>query len=841
VADVPALVKALTLEEKASLTAGGGMMATAAVERVGIPAIGVTDGPNGARGPSSPGLGGPPSICTPCGSALGATWDEALVERVASLIAREALDRGCRGLLAPTVNLHRSPLAGRNFECFSEDPLLTGRLGAAYVRGVQANGVFATVKHFVGNEAEFERSAIDSVIDERSLRELYLLPFEMAVRDGGALSLMTSYNRVNGRWLTEQGGFLIELLRDEWGFEGFVMTDWYGVVDGTHSLGEGLDLEMPGPGRALGSAVAEMVESGVLAPADLDAAVTRFLGGIDRIGALDAPRSPSSPRDPGPGDVELLCTAAVEATVLLTNDGVLPLATSSLRRVAVLGDHAAAPRVQGGGSARVDLRPVTTPLVALSAALGAGVQVSHERGCEVERSATLVGGSVLRAPGGFSVDVFQGLECEGEVLASTHLDELRLFVFNGADQGFPDENWSVRAQGTVVPDESGTFELVLAQCGQARVLVDDELLLDGFAPSPEGGDRQDPFGFTSRELVGGIELVEGVPVDVVVEYVRVDTMVASFRVGFRTRDTDGLMERAVAAAEAADVAVVFVGTTSEWETEGRDRSSLELPGRQEELVRRVSAVNPRTVVVVNAGAPVDLAWADQVGAVLQCWFGGQEMATALAEILVGTSEPAGRLPTTIPMKLQHSPSHGNFPGENGQVRYGEGLFMGYRGYEYRDIAPRFPFGFGLGYTRFKYGEVTVSTDTVTSGQSVSVAVEVRNIGDRAGSDVIQCYVAPQAPRLARPIKELKGFSKVHLESGGSTTVVIELDDRAFAYWDPGQSDWDQVTARFPIVSGQVAAQDRRSPGWQIDIGTYELQIGRSSEEIIGRVSVEIVS
>jgi beta-glucosidase len=341
--------------------------------------------------------------------------------------------------------------------------------------------------------------------------------------------------------------------------------------------------------------------------------------------------------------------------------------------------------------------------------------------------------------------------------------------------------------------------------------------------------------------VADLEFERGVPVDIVVEYARTKTTVASFRVGFRTRDADALMQRAVEAAEAAEVAVVFVGTTAEWETEGRDRTTLGLPGRQEELVRRVAAVNPRTVVVVNAGAPIEMSWADDVAAVLQCWFGGEEMSEALARVLIGSAEPSGRLPMTIPMKLEHNPSHGNFPGENGVVRYGEGLFMGYRGYEFRGIGPHFPFGHGVGYTKFAFSEPTATDTTFRSGETIRLAIEVRNIGDRAGSEVVQCYVAPKAPRLARPLKELKDFAKVYLEAGESTTVTLELHDRAFAYWDPGQSDWETVTARFPSISTQVAAHDRRPPGWQVDPGIYELQIGRSSEEILRRLSIEVVS
>ena len=261
-ADVKALVDALTLEEKAALTAGEDLFSTRAVARLNIPKVHVTDGPSGARGSGLPGGGGPPSICIPCGTAIGATWNPATAERLGALVGQEALDRGCRGLLAPTVNLHRSPLAGRNFECYSEDPLLSGRLAAAYVRGVQSNGVFATVKHFVGNDAEFERGTINSVIDERALRELYLLPFEMAIREGGALAVMTAYNRLNGRWLTQQPQFLLDILREEWGFEGLVMTDWFAVAETATSLGAGLDLEMPGPGRALGPNVVAAVRGG---------------------------------------------------------------------------------------------------------------------------------------------------------------------------------------------------------------------------------------------------------------------------------------------------------------------------------------------------------------------------------------------------------------------------------------------------------------------------------------------------------------------------------------------------------------------------------------------------
>ncbi len=838
-ADVEALLAALTLEEKATLTAGGGIFWTAAVERVGIPQVFVTDGPNGARGLGFPGIGGAPSTCIPCGSALGATWDAALVDALGALVGREALDRGCRGLLAPTVNLHRSVLAGRNFECYSEDPLLSGRLAAAYVRGVQSNGVFATVKHYVGNEAEFERNSISSVIDERSLRELYLVPFELAVREGGALGIMTGYNRLNGRWLTEQRRFLVDILRDEWGFEGLVMTDWFGMADSRTSLGAGLDLEMPGPARALGPRVAGLVADGAVPESDLDGAVRRLLGGLDRVGALDGPAPPVQPRDPELEDVALLRRAVADAAVLLVNDGMLPLDTPALRRVAVLGDHAANPRIHGGGSAQVILRPVMSPLVALAAAFGSGVEVVHERACEVDRASTPLGASVLPAPDGFTVELHHSADLSGEVSRTWRIDELRLFGFGGALFGAAQEEVSVRVRGTVVPKESGDFELTLVQSGRARVLVDGAVVLDGFAhPPPEGGDGEF-LGFGSEEVAARVHLTSGTPVSIEVQYSRAGAPMSGVRVGFRTVDVDALLERAVRAAADADVALVFVGTTHEWETEGRDRASFGLPGRQDELVRRVAGANARTVVVVNAAAPVDLPWADDVAAVLWAWFGGEQMAQGVADVLVGAAEPGGRLPTTIPVRLEHSPAHDNFPGENGVLRYGEGLFMGYRGYEHRCIAPRFPFGHGLGYTEFAYGAPDLSEVTFAPGETVTLSVPVTNVGRRAGTEVVQCYVAPPVCTLARPPKELKAFAKVRLEPGESTVIELRLDDRSFAYWDPGQPDLDELTARFGRLDVRDRSRGARAPGWRVDPGRYAVLVGRSSADIVTRTSVEV--
>jgi beta-glucosidase len=840
-ADVEALLGALTLEEKAALTAGEGMFNTPGVERLGIPGIQVTDGPSGARGLSYPGLGGPASTCIPCGSAIGATWDPALAEELGALVARDAVGRGCRGLLAPTVNLHRSPLAGRNFECYSEDPLLSGKLAAGYVRGVQSEGVFATVKHFVCNDAEFERFTMSSEVDERTMRELYLVPFEIAVKEGGALAIMSSYNRVNGRWVTQQPELLIEILRREWGFEGLVMTDWYATVDTDASLQAGLDLEMPGPGRGLGASVVTAVKEGRVDEVDLDIALRRLLGGYDRIGALDGPPPPMNPHPPGDEDRALLRRAAAAAMVLLRNDGILPLdaAAGSLRKVAVLGPRASDPCVNGGGSARLIPHRVAVPLGELRAAFGDRTEVVHERGCEADRSPRTVGGPVLGAPDGFEGTVYTEPGLTGEMFGTKHLDQLRVFVFTSGAQEYPKGPWSMRVTGTVVPEEDGAFVLTLAQAGRARVYADGELVLDGAEnPPPPGGS--DFFGMASRDLVSHERmLTKGKPVELVVEFDSGEGSSGGFRVGFRTIDGDALMERAVAAAAEADTAVVMVGTSDEWESEGHDRDSMELPARQVELIQKVAATNPRTVVVLNAAGPVDMAWADDVAAVLQCSFGGEEMGAAVADVVTGRAEPGGRLPTSLPERLEHSPSYDNFPGEGGELRYGEGVFMGYRGYEHRGISPRFPFGHGMSYTSYTIGEPSLSASELGSGDMLTVSVAVTNTGTRAGSEVVQCYVAPVAPRLARPPKELKAFAKVRLEPGETKVAELVLDERAFSYWDPGDPDWERIV---PPSAVQFFGRRRGTDaphrrGWQADPGDYDVMIGRSSVEITATVRV----
>ncbi len=837
--DIDALLAELTLEEKVRLTAGFDLWNIAAVERLGIPQIKVTDGPNGARGAEGLlGAGSTTAACLPCGSALGATWDPELVVHVGELIGREARTKECRFLLAPTINLHRSPLAGRNFECYSEDPLLSGKIAAGFVRGVQSQGVAATIKHFVANDAEHERYTMSSDMDERTLRELYLRPFELAVREGGALAVMTGYNRLNGRFHNENPELLNSILRDEWGFDGIVMTDWFAFVDTVTSPPAGVDLEMPGPARGYGDHLIDAVRQGTVLEAHLDAMVRRWLTVIDRLGAWDDDPPGTEASVDRPEDRVLARRAAAESTVLLSNRGVLPLDPSVGIRVALIGPMAANAHMMGGGSAQLVPHHRTSLRDVLASRLGD--RLVFEPGCRIDKTTRELSGRVLATPDGrpgVFVEVFAGFDLAGDPVATLVKTDTRLF-FIGSPAEEAGAEFSLRATTILTPERSGPHIITLVDLGHARLFVDGSLVHDGFTDSlPRGTDA---FGMASIEREAPLELVQGQPVELVVEYSSRDSMLFSMaKVGLRPVETGREIAEACAAAASCDIAVVLVGTSEEWESEGHDRQSMDLPGDQDELVRQVAAANPRTIVLVNTGAPVSMPWADDVAAVVQVWLGGQEMASAIDSVLFGEAEPAGRLPTTVPLRVEHNPTFNTFPGSNDHHPYGEGLLMGYRWYDTRHLPTRFPFGHGGSYTTFSWGDATVSAPSVPPGGRVVVTVPVTNTGARRGAEVVQCYVEPPAVGCPRPARELAGFAKAWLDPGETAMVRIELEERAFAHWDPTSPDLDDLAARAPRNNPMVPrATDLRSePGWWIEAGTYRIGLGASVADILQHVDV----
>jgi beta-glucosidase len=825
---VDGLLAELTLEEKASLTAGVDMWHGHAVERLGIPALKVSDGPVGVRGDRWVGT---TSACTPCGTALGATWDPELVEAVGRVLGEECRSKSVDVLLAPTVNLHRHPYAGRNFECFSEDPHLTARLAVAIVRGVQSTGVGACIKHFVANDSEFERHTISSDVGERVLRELYLVPFEAAVREADVAAVMSAYNRLNSTYCAEHRWLLVDLLKGEWGFEGLVMSDWWGTKSPQSAEG-GLDLEMPGPPVHLGPGVAERVRSGELEESVLDDMVRRLLRTSERLGVLDLADRPAERSEDRPEHAEVLRRAARDAVVLLRNDPVdgapvLPLDVGSLRRVAVIGPNADEPAVLGGGSAAVNPHHVTTVLDGLRAALGETVEVVHEPGVDASRTLPPIDSRRIRpaeaAQGehGLTVEYFANRELSGTPAVVELARSPRLtWLGDESAPGVRTAEQSVRLRGTFVADVSGIHQFSLVTGGQGgRVLLDGEVLLDNFADQQPGTAF---FGLGSAEIRARRHLEAGDELELVAELVGYDGLPAgALLVGHLPPVGNDGIERAAAAAADADVAVVVVGLNQDFETEGEDRTTLALPGEQDELLTSVIAANPRTVVLVNAGSPVDLWAAADAPALAQTWYLGQETGHAVADLLVGAHSPSGRLPMTYGAHVRDWPSHLNYPGEAGHVLYGEELFSGYRGFDERGIEPLFCFGHGLTYTTFDWAHAQLSSHTVSVAElaegSLRVSVEVTNSGGRAGAEVVQCYVHDAATELRRPEQELRGFAKVHLEPNRTETVSIALDERAFAAWDPNES------------------------AWVVAPGVHEVRLGSSSRDLRGLLQLKVTA
>ena len=834
----------MTIEEKALLTTGATMWSTNPVDRFDLPSVTVTDGPAGARGPITPGIGTQvATLCIPCGSALGATFDVSLLEELGVALGHQTRSKGARVLLAPTVNLHRSPLFGRAFECYSEDPLLSGKLAASFIRGAQSRGVATTVKHFVGNDAEFERMTINSVIDQRTLREVYLLPFEIAVREGGSLGIMTSYNRMNGVYCAENRELLQDILRDEWGFEGFVVTDWFAGFTTEGAANAGLDLEMPAPPRGYGKFLAEAVRDGRVDEEDLNRAVRTLLSTFERLGALDDQPQPPMAIDL-PEHRQLARRAAVSSMVLLRNEKVkdqplLPLQTNGLKTVAVIGPNAERTRIMGGGSAEVLPHHRTAIIDVLRERLGAKVSVRHEAGGNIDKTTPTVDPQIVRQPDGipgFEVIVFDGNADNNTELTRVHRPDGRILLVARNDAGVPTSSYHFNATGIITVETSGQYIVSLVEVSPCRLLLDGKLVVDGASTIPPRG--QSFFGMGSVEITAIVDLVAGQQHELVLECDATNKQWAhGAQVGLQFVEQDDPVRRAVELAAECDIALVVVGTTDDWESEGHDRDTLELPGRQVELIRAVAAANQKTIVLVNTGAPVDMSWANEVPSIMQIWFGGQEMGHAVVDVLLGEADPGGRLPTTIPERIEHTPAYGNFPGEHGQVRYGEGVFIGYRWYEARHLPVRFPFGHGLSYTTFELGQPDCDDTEISSAQKVTIRIPVTNTGSRIGTEVVQVYVAPRNSSVQRPNKELKSFVKVNLKPGESTVVTIELSPRDFAFWNPG--DVYRSVLR-PQVTGESAniALDQKG-AWQIDQGLYDIHIGTSSVNIAHQFVINI--
>jgi beta-glucosidase len=797
--DVERLLDALTLEEQVSLLAGADFWTTVPVSRLGIPAIKVTDGPNGARGGGSL-VGGVPAACFPAAIALAASWNPALVREVGAALAEEALSKGARVLLAPTVNLHRSPLNGRNFECYAEDPHLAAEIAVAYVRGLQGRGVAATIKHFAGNESELERTTISSEIDERTLRELYLVPFEAAVRRAGAWAVMTSYNRLNGTYTSEHDWLLRVVLRGEWAFDGLVMSDWFGSHSTAPTLNAGLDLEMPGPTRDRGARLLAAVAAGEVAPATVRERARNVLRLIERVDGFAEPAIPPEQAVDRPEHRALIRHAGAAGTVLLKNDGILPLDAAACGRLALIGPNAATAQIMGGGSAQLNPHYRVSPLDGIAAVIGEA-RIGHEVGCTNWRLRPLL-------PGPVTIDYFAGPDLSGSVVHRGESAEAEVMWLGAVAPGVDPGRFSARLTARYTAQESGEHEIGLVSAGLSRLSVDGRPLIDAWSGWRRGGNY---FGEGNDEAVGRITLEAGRTHKLTVEYACVEHKalgVKAVRVGLTKPLGDGAIARAVELARASDVALLFVGRNGEWDSEGADLPHLDLPGRQDELIAGVAAANPRTIVVLQSGGPVAMPWLDRVAAVIEAWYPGQECGNAVADVLFGKADPGGRLPQTFPARLEDNPAFGNYPGEGGRVHYREGLLIGYRHYDARRIRPLFPFGHGLSYTTFGHGPLRLSAERIAPGERLTVSLEVTNTGRRPGVEVVQLYVRDPQARLPRPDKELRAFTRIELRPGERRTVTLDLDMRALAFFDPAAATWVAEPGDFELLVGASSADIR---------------------------------
>ncbi|PVZ59641.1 beta-glucosidase family protein [Arthrobacter sp. H-02-3] len=808
-ADVDDAIRTLPVAEKIRLLSGSGLWFTQAEPRLGLPKIAVSDGPVGVRGHRDSEAAG--SVNLPSATCLASSWDRRLMARVGRLLAAEARRQEVDVVLGPTMNLHRSPLAGRNFECLSEDPLLTGELAAAYVDGIQGQGIGACPKHFVANEAETERMTVNNLIDERTLHEVYLAPFERVVKQARPWMIMAAYNGVNGKPMTENP-LTENPLKTEWGFDGAVVSDWHAVYSTVDSALSATDLAMPGPEELWGDPLVKANASGLVPEAVIDGKVRRLLALGRRVeeGRRQEPAEPKAGPEAG---AAVAREAAAAGFVLLENhDRILPLAPRDITSLAVIGPAAMDPRTQGGGSASVFPSYTVAPAAGLRARLGDGAQLTTVQGAWLSDGLREPRDAECHAPGQAPGSGQRRVRLTWRGAAGTLAEEYgpRTTLTRGAG-AIPDGATAVDIETIFTPQVSGLWKLGFKAIGHATLEVNGE--------SVAAADSRHRYADIEAVLIGApeeaadVELAAGEPVRLTLHYTwHPDATL--FRVGLAVDEprepADLEIVKAAAAAGAADVAVVMVGTSGAVESEGFDRTSLALPGRQDDLVRAVIAANPRTVVVVNAGAPVEMPWRNDAAAVLLVWFPGMEFGNALADVLFGDTEPGGHLPTTWPAALADAPVRDTRP-RHGRLEYTERLHVGYRGWARQathasqtgqPAAPAYWLGHGLGYTTFAVDGFRL-LGAPAPGDDLQAVLTVRNTGSRAGKYLAQIYADAPESAVERPDFWLAGFATALIPAGERREITVTLPGRTFQHWNAGRGWCDEATT-FRIAPAEHA-------------------------------------
>ena len=805
-----ALLAELTLEEKVQLLTGRDFWTTWPLEKIGLRRMLFSDGPTGVRGEVWDER--QPSMNFPSAAAISSSWDPAIADRLGAASAVEARRKGVDVVLGPTINLHRSPLGGRHFEAFSEDPVLTAELAAAYVSGVQRNGVGATPKHYIANDSETDRFTVDVKVGDRPLRELYLLAFEKAIVESKAWLVMSAYNSVNGATATENE--LLETpLNSEWGFDGVVISDWT-AVRSINSANSSQDLAMPGPDGPWGEALVVAVKSGQVQEAAIDRKVMRILQLAARVGALagfePVAAAPVEREDP----IAFAREASAAGTVMVKNDGVLPLDPAAVTKVAVIGHNARYARTQGGGSATVVPEKIVTPLDGIREAFGAG-NVSYSVGAVVQEGIAELPLEQITNPvtGGPGVRV-RFLDANGKELFAEDRRSTALVWFGGDAPILASS--MVQFHTFYTPEETGPVRLGFSTVGHGRIFVDGVLALEATIEAT-GTDLgaaflAPPSASVAVQATAGVQLQVRIELDTAGRAGALSNALAiTIGVEADGAGPEALISEAVEAARAAEIAVVVVGTNSRVESEGYDRTSLELPGLQDRLVSAVAAANPRTVVIVNSGSPVLLPWRDEVAATLIGYFGGQEFGHALTDILTGAIEPGGRLPTTWPASQEDVPVVNVTPAPDGTLTYDEGIHIGYRAWLKAGTTPAYEFGFGLGYTDWTLDNAEAPAKAAP-GAVIPLTVTLTNTGTRPGKNVVQVYAEKPGSAVDRPIRWLVASTPVWAGPGETVTAVLDVPTRLLAHWDNG---------------------------WTYEPGNYTLHVGTSVTELPLETTLEL--
>jgi beta-glucosidase len=803
------LLGKLTVQEKILLLSGKDNSNTHPIERLGIPSITMTDGPHGVRASSSEtGRRVGPTTCFPTGVSMAAAWNPDLIERVGRALGEEVHGMGCDILLGPCVNIVRSPLGGRNFESYSEDPYLAGRTAVAYVKGVQSQQAGVSVKHFACNNYETERYRASSNVDERTLREIYLPAFEVAVKEAQPWTVMCSYNRVNGVYASQNHHLLTEILKHEWGFEGFVVSDWGANHEVYESLKGGLDLEMPGPTHYFGRLLSQALYNWQIDISVIDKSVSRILRIILKSGRMNNVSTPKGVVNTAEHQT-LARKLAEEAITLLKNEGdLLPLVGNRLKSMAIIGPNAAEAVIEGGGSSHVDPPYRVTPLEALKAKMGGKFDLEYEPGCDNFDEIPVVPASWLVLPdgtgSGMQVEFFNTSDLSGQPERLLVDPRPSFWKYMSSSQQ-PELQFSARWTGSLIVPEDERYIFKLVNTGNCRVFLNDELFFDGCFPADGNAESQEMVMETQKELQGGK------PYSLRIEFVKntgQEILTYRLQAALCRSKSDTRLKRAVELARKCEVALVFAGMPEGYESEGADRPDMDLPGGQDALIHAVAQVNPKTVVVLNTGSPVSMPWLDEVAAIVLAYYPGQENGNAVANVLLGKVNPSGKLPVTFPKRLQNNPAFLGTPYQGArQIHYGEGIFVGYRFYDEQDIEPMFPFGYGLSYTSFEYSSMTAPI-IVIAGETVRIIATVKNTGRVAGKEIVQLYLFDKISSLPRPPKELKAFAKVSLQPGEEKTVTFELDERAMAFYDPHQKRWVAEPGEFEVLLGSSSRDIR---------------------------------